>query len=237
MDIPIEDGSDERVSTSNTHETGTDKSTKNARSLSETMQLIRKKEHAMRFAATSANAQNRSQLSHLLDDLEDVITDIGDDRKYFDFHLSHGELPQLWIDETTFVAMSKGGAGFRLFKQTRAGRILLRESRDRTDMGEAVVHYIAERLSHIENDQIHAQHAASSYDNEYAMRENKIATNSAPDNSARETAMMEPEPVIIVRRSRLRSFVWFLVGFLTGGLTLLALAWFRDDISAYLSTL
>ncbi|MEP2944454.1 MAG: hypothetical protein ABJL18_01195 [Hyphomicrobiales bacterium] len=237
MDIPIEDGSDERVSTSNAHETETDKPSKNTRSLTETMQLIRKKEHARRFATANVHGQNRNQLSLLLDDLEDVIADIGDERKYFDFHLSHGEQPQLWIDETTFVVMSKGGAGFRLLKQTRAGRILLRESRGRAEMGEAVVHYIAERLSHIENEQIHAQHVASSHDNKYAMPENKIPENSAPDNRMPDPAVMELEPTIIVRHSRLRSFFWFLTGFLTGALTLLALAWFRDDISAYLSTL
>lgn len=224
--MSIKDTSEGRDKASCTNAAYLDKSGKQAGRLAATMQLIRKREEAKRFDETKAVDVQHHELSRLFDDLRDVIDDIGEDGRYFNFHLLNGEVPQLRIDQSTFVVMAKGGEGFRLLKETRAGRVMLRESRGREAMGEAVVHYIAERLSQIENQRGQAQPIASSYENNQDIRKNRLS----------EEQVIKPEPIVIARTSRLRSFVWFLIGFLTGAITLLVLAWFRTEISVYLST-
>lgn len=222
MSKPVENSHDERALRSNRQNMGSDITDKKVSRLAETMQLIREKEGVRRINAMNAHGESYHQLSLLLGDLEDVIAELGDDRRHFDFYLSNNKSPQLLIDKTTFVVMAQGEEGFRLLKETRAGRILLNESYDRAVMGESVVHYVAERLSHIENDRIEGQRAALAQGDGHDMREN---------------TMMEREPQIIVKRSRLRSFMWFLIGTITGAVAVLALAWFRDEITTFLAAL
>ena len=228
MDTSIEYGSDERAPSRDGDEgkLGKPSQQQQARRLAETLALVREQQEAKQAHEGNAKNAQRKELSILLDNLENVIAELGDDRQYFDFYLTDNHVPQLYIDRSTFVVAAKGGEDFRLLKETRAGRILLHETRDREAMGEAIVHYVAERLSHIDNERAQATRVASSYKNDYAMGHEGM----------RENAMMQAEPKIIVRGSRLRSFFWFLIGFLTGGITLFALAWFRADISALLSS-
>lgn len=228
MDTSIEYGSDERAPSRDGDEGRSKKPTQQqqARRLAETLALVREQQKAKRAHEGDARNAQREELSILLDNLEDVLDELGDDRQHFDFYLTDNHVPQLYIDRTTFVVVAKGGEGFRLLKETRAGRILLRETGDREAMGEAVVHYVAERLSHIDNERTGGGRVAPAYKNDYAMGHEGM----------RDNAMMRTEPQIIVRGSRLRSFFWFLIGFLAGGITLLALAWFRADIATLLAS-
>lgn len=190
--------------------------------LANTMRLIQERESAKKEKPkTAINSQHRA-LALLLDDLGDVINELGEASDYFNFHLTNGDVPQLWVDDTTFVVMARNEEGFRLLKETRAGRVLLRESRERKMMGEEVVHYVAERLSQIERE------SAQSYSE-------PIREMARPKREELITAMDIPEPQIIVRGSGLRSFAWFLTGVITGAALLLAVAWFHDEISAYLA--
>lgn len=234
MATSIDEGSDKDFSSSKMDDTVDDtvreKSTYKSGRLASTLALLREQQNAEREINSEAMDLQADQLALLLEDLDEVIDELGDDRQHFDFRLSDHEVPQLWIDDVSFVVMAKDAECFRLLKETRAGRILLRESFGRKAMAEAVVHYVAERLSHIEDRRIQTGGFASFNRNAYIRPQEPL-----PQDMAYENVMRKVEPHIIVRSSPLRSFIWFLIGTLTGALTILALAWFRDDISAFLS--
>ena len=112
--------------------------------LEETMRLVREREanSKVEFAQLKRDA-----LLALRDDLADVINDIPYDAHFFDFRISGKEPARLWVDATTFVTLADETGNYRMLKETRAGRVLLCESDDRKTVGEATVHYIAERLA------------------------------------------------------------------------------------------
>ena len=87
-----------------------------------------------------------SRLELLADDLAPVIADIPNEIDIFEFGLSKGEVSRLWIDLTTFVRLAKDGRTYELVKDTRMGRTLLMQTKDREQIGEALTDYIADRI-------------------------------------------------------------------------------------------
>lgn len=206
--------------------------------LIETMKRIRERERAGVTAASAEAGNARRSLQLLMSDLRGVVEDIPyDAAEIFDFRLSRSEPARLWIDKTAFVAMAGDGEGFRMLKDTRAGRVLLRESREPAEIAKAVMHYVAERLARL-----------------YKEREAEERTTVMPERAPEKTPDRAPPPAvpqaspasagegifpsapqITVRRSRLRSFLWFCAGFVFGAAALLVFAWFYADIAAYLA--
>lgn len=87
-----------------------------------------------------------SRLELLAKDLHPVFQDVPDDNEQFEFALTNGEIPRLWIDITTFVRMGRDKRVYEFVKDTRLGRKVLAKSEDRIRIGKAVTAYTAERI-------------------------------------------------------------------------------------------
>lgn len=87
-----------------------------------------------------------ARLELLAKDLQPVFEDIPDNNEQFEFALSNGEVPRLWIDITTFVRMGRDKHMYEFVKDTRLGRKILAKSEDKIRIGKAVTAYAAERV-------------------------------------------------------------------------------------------
>jgi hypothetical protein len=78
--------------------------------------------------------------------LSPIYAAIPRDVDMFDLGVVGHVPPRLFIDIIAFIEMTEDGRGFRLFKESRTGRVLLGETTDEKQMVALVTHYIAERL-------------------------------------------------------------------------------------------
>lgn len=89
---------------------------------------------------------HRMRLELLAAELAPVFADVPSDIDSFDFALSSGLQPRLWIDAVSHVAMGRDRRTYRFVRDTRLGRVVLAESQDMKIVGDQVTRYIAERL-------------------------------------------------------------------------------------------
>ncbi|NJR13913.1 MAG: hypothetical protein HC779_06745 [Phyllobacteriaceae bacterium] len=68
----------------------------------------------------------------------------GDDQ--FDFALSSGQNPRLFIDAVAHVDLGRDRMTYRLVRDTRNGRVVMEESRDLKTVADAATRYVAERI-------------------------------------------------------------------------------------------
>ncbi len=88
----------------------------------------------------------RMRLELIAGELKPVFEDVPADSDLFDFAISSGLQPRLWIDAVSYVAMGRDKRTYRFVRDTRAGRVVLAESADMTPVAGQVTRYVAERL-------------------------------------------------------------------------------------------
>jgi hypothetical protein len=64
----------------------------------------------------------------------------------FDFAMSSGTQPRLWIDAVSHVTMGRDRRTYRFLRDTRLGRVVLAESLEIKPVADQVTRYIAERI-------------------------------------------------------------------------------------------
>lgn len=89
---------------------------------------------------------SRIRLEILAAELEDVFAEVPAEDSMFDFAISSGLQPRLWIDAVAHVAMGRDKRSYRFVRDGRAGRVVLAETHDVNQAAEAVTRYIAERV-------------------------------------------------------------------------------------------
>ena len=89
---------------------------------------------------------SRTRLELLAAELADVIADIPEDNPQFDFAVSSGLQPRLWIDATAHVAMGRDKRAYRFVRDSRVGRVVLAESTEMKPVVEQITRYVAERI-------------------------------------------------------------------------------------------
>jgi hypothetical protein len=89
---------------------------------------------------------HRMRLELLAAELAPVFADVPADMDSFDFTVSSGLQPRLWIDAVSHVAMGRDRRTFRFLKDTRIGRVVLAESTDMKPVADQVTRYVAERI-------------------------------------------------------------------------------------------
>lgn len=227
--------------------------------LEETIRRVREREDNSKIDFAQAK---REALASFREEISDVIQDIPYDAHFFDFRISGKEPARLWIDATTFVTMGYDTSNYRMLKETRAGRILLCESDDRETVAEAIVHYIAERLAEWERskdlldqtDKIKQHPKTGTAMPEEAAKDTplflaatedaahvKSATvikaasleDEAIENRVADNENTEVQPIVVVKPSPVRNFLWFLNGLLIGAGGLFAYAWFREEVDTF----
>ncbi|MFH1796089.1 MAG: hypothetical protein ABIK36_16580 [Pseudomonadota bacterium] len=88
---------------------------------------------------------SRMRLELLAQELAPVFEETPKDGEQFDFTISSGLQPRLWIDATAHVAMGRDRRIYRFVRDTRLGRIVLAETAEMKTVAEQVTRYIAER--------------------------------------------------------------------------------------------
>lgn len=88
----------------------------------------------------------RMRLELLLQELRAVIEEVPADDPAFDFVISSGLQPRLWIDAVSHVSMGRDRRTYRFLRDTRLGRTVLAESAELKPVAERVTRYVAERI-------------------------------------------------------------------------------------------
>src|SRR5690606_8584647 len=101
------------------------------RPLRRMLRLVRERRADQQDAAEAMREMRLVRLEMLAEELDPVIAEVPEDDPQFDFVISSGLQPRLWIDATTHVAMGRDGRTYRLLQDTRTGRVVLAEA-DRT---------------------------------------------------------------------------------------------------------
>lgn len=166
---------------------------------------------------------SRARLELLAQDLQPVFEDVPDENDQFEFALSTGETPRLWIDMTSFVRMGRDRRSYEFIKDTRMGRTVIGRSDERDEMKQLVTRYIAERIlmreRMIEGDWI----AMKGYD-------------FAGEKTEEPEKSVQASPETGAGSSIVSFFLWFLIGLIAGGAAMLAWAWF-GDIPGFLASI
>lgn len=120
---------------------------------------------------------HRMRLELLAAELAPVFADVPVDMDNFDFAVSSGLQPRLWIDAVSHVAMGRDRRTYRFLRDTRIGRVVLAESTDMKPVADQVTRYVAERVvEHQRMMEGGVEHAG--------MRRNAVAEAEPPLQSA-----------------------------------------------------
>lgn len=174
-----------------------------------------------------------SRLELLLEDLQSVIDDVPADNEQFDFALSKGEVPRLWVDMTTFVRMGRDGRDYEFVKDTRMGRVILARADNRQKIGAQVTDYVAERVLErermIEGDWLSLSHMMENHPSNDSTRDKaedkKVELVEKPQEDENQKTTLETA-VNKAQHSSLTLFLWFILGLIGGAGILFILTWF-----------
>jgi hypothetical protein len=89
---------------------------------------------------------SRMRLELLAQELEPFFAEVPKDIEWFDFAVSSGAQPRLWVDAVSHVGLGRDRRTYRFVTDTRLGRTVLAESTDLHVVGEQVKRYVAERI-------------------------------------------------------------------------------------------
>jgi hypothetical protein len=88
----------------------------------------------------------RTRLELMAVELAPLFGEVPADLDLFDFTISSGLQPRLWIDAVSHVAMARDRRTYRFLKDTRAGRVVLAEDTAIKPVADQVARYVAERM-------------------------------------------------------------------------------------------
>lgn len=117
-----------------------------ARKLSEAIREVKNAAADRADVVVDLRDAERMRLELLVSELQPVFADVPPDAELFDFAVSSGLQPRLWIDAVAHVAMGRDKRTYRFVRDTRAGRIVLAESSDMRPVADQVTRYVAERV-------------------------------------------------------------------------------------------
>lgn len=148
-----------------------------------------------------------ARLELLIQDLQPVFDAVPIQDEQWDFCLSHGLQPRLWLDASAFVMIARDRRSYRFVRDTRLGRVVLAESADIKVISAAVTRYIASRI--VERERLMDDIPLDNAEKEQGPVEDKsaevIVQPSVPSKDMRQQNGM-----------LLRGFFWFIIGALLG---------------------
>ncbi len=89
---------------------------------------------------------SRARLELMAAELAPLFSEVPADIDLFDFTISSGLQPRLWIDAVSHVAMARDRRTFRFVRDTRVGRVVIAEDTALKPVADQVARYVAERL-------------------------------------------------------------------------------------------
>jgi len=120
--------------------------TANVRRLADTVREMKNVAADREDVVVEMREATRTRLELLAQELAPVFAEVPEDDPTFDFAISSGGQPRLWIDAVAHVAMGPDRRTYRFLRDTRLGRVVLAESPDIKLVADQVTRYIAERI-------------------------------------------------------------------------------------------
>lgn len=163
---------------------------------------------------------DRARLELLADELEPVFREVPDEDDQFDFFLSSGEQPRLWIDAIAHVQIGPDRRTYRFVRDTRYGRVVMAESADLMSVADSVTHYVAERM--VQRQRFLASDARSPM----GLPPNEPDAGSAhrhqPRPAQEQGALTTSKPAGF---GALQALLWFAFGLAVAALLIMAAFW------------
>ncbi|MGE0500159.1 MAG: hypothetical protein AB7I79_00735 [Rhizobiaceae bacterium] len=118
----------------------------NVRRLSDAIREARNAAADREDVVVDMREAQRMRLELLATELKPVFDEVPSDIDLFDFALSSGAQPRLWLDATAHVTMGRDRRTYRFLRDSRVGRVVLAESTDVKPVADQVTRYIADRI-------------------------------------------------------------------------------------------
>jgi hypothetical protein len=153
----------------------------------------------------------RARLELLSEALEEVREELPEDMDQAILQIVPGRKQRFWVDLLAFVEMGRDKRTYRFVKDTRMGRVVIKEGADVDDIADQVTHYLARRI--IE-------------------REKALESDDLMDKmgkAAAEPAKELTQPQAPVQKNSGGGLMMFLIGILFGAAGLLAYAWYAPS--------
>jgi hypothetical protein len=122
------------------------KKTNNVIALDEAIRDVRLNAAERNDVVVELREASRARMELLVAELEPTIQSVPADDDQFDFALSSGQNPRLFVDATAHIGLARDRMTYRFVRDSRLGRVVLEESRDLKIIADRVTRYVAERI-------------------------------------------------------------------------------------------
>ncbi|WP_186398604.1 hypothetical protein [Stappia sp. P2PMeth1] len=191
------------------------------RSLREAIRKVKFAEVERTDVVVELQESERARLELLAEELQDVFKEVPEDDDQFSFQIVPGNLPRLWIDITSHVAMGRDKRTYRFLKDTRLGRTVILETPELDDMADCITEYIAERVLERER----------AVEGDWLNKRLKEAPRTTqPEAAVQPQPAAQPVSVPTVR-GLWGPFAAFAIGILVGVAALVGYAWFANPLN------
>ncbi|WP_186387186.1 MULTISPECIES: hypothetical protein [unclassified Stappia] len=191
------------------------------RSLREAIRKVKFAEVERTDVVVELQESERARLELLAEELQDVFKEVPEDDDQFSFQIVPGNLPRLWIDITSHVAMGRDKRTYRFLKDTRLGRTVILETTELDDMADCITEYIAERVLERER----------AVEGDWLNKRLKEAPRTTqPEAAVQPQPAAQPVSVPTVR-GLWGPFAAFAIGILVGVAALVGYAWFANPLN------
>jgi hypothetical protein len=117
-----------------------------ARRLSEAIREVKNAAADRDDVVVEIRDASRVRLELLAQELQPVFDAVPVENDWFDFAISSGLQPRLWIDAISHVTLGRDRRTYRFLADTRLGRTVLAESPEIKPVADQVTRYVAERM-------------------------------------------------------------------------------------------
>jgi hypothetical protein len=175
---------------------------------------------------------DKARLELLAEKLEPIFDDVDKEDDRFDFNISSGAQPRIWIDCVAHVHMGRDKRTYRFVRDSRLGRVVLIESGDADEVYSYVTNYIAARV--IEREKL-LEGDMEAFKDYYARMTNENL--DAVINTSNDNKNDDEKLVAETREPSSSAFVIGTTWFILGGLLGLALTFnYREELANFLQS-
>ncbi|MHC5652506.1 hypothetical protein [Stappia sp.] len=189
------------------------------RSLREAIRKVKFAEVERTDVVVELQESERARLELLAEELQDIFKEVPEDDDQFSFQIVPGNIPRLWIDITSHVAMGRDKRIYRFVKDTRLGRTVILETAEIEDMADCITEYIAERVLERER----------TMEGDWLSKRLREPLRNEQQPAAAPAVVGETPPVPHVR-GLWGPFAVFAIGLLVGAASLVGYAWFANPL-------
>lgn len=181
---------------------------------------------------------DRARLELLAEEIDPIFDEVPEGDDQFDFYLSSGEQPRLWIDAIAHVHMGNDQRTYRFVRDTRHGRVMIAEDADMMSVADSVARYVAERI--VERQRFLESEPMNVNRPTFAKRARSRETGNEPVGSANSDGQPGPMQPTHTKAPPgpfgvVSALIWFFLGMVVAGAVLAAAFW--DAIAPKLTML